>query len=146
VKVIPGTRNTPGVAGGQRDGKPGGKPGGKGKTPGATGAAPSPAPAGPKWSPKGDLYIAQLPRTVKVPELKCPDVTSQGISGTVVLKVQVRKDGTVRSARVVDGIGGSCDKIAQKALKKAKFKPAVGTDGKSADYELRYEYVFEPPR
>ena len=31
----------------------------------------------------------------------------------------------------------------KRGLKTAKFAPAMGTDGKAADYELRYEYAFE---
>ena len=64
-----------------------------------------------------------------------------------MLRVQVRKNGTVRSAKVIKGIGNGCDAIAVKALKKTKFKPAVGTDGKSADFEIaRYEYVYKASR
>ena len=45
---------------------------------------------------------------------------------------------------IAKGIDKSCDAIAVKALKQAKFKAAVATDGKPADYELRYEYEFRP--
>ena len=50
----------------------------------------------------------------------------------------------MRGVRVAKGIDKSCDSIAVKALKQAKFKPAVATDGNPADYELRYEYEFRP--
>ncbi|MBC8074316.1 MAG: TonB family protein [Deltaproteobacteria bacterium] len=98
---------------------------------------------GVPWAPKNDLYIAQQPRPLRIPELECPAVTDRQIEGTVVLMVQVQRDGKVRSARVTQKLGYGCDDIAKKALRTAKFAPAMGTDGKTADYELRYEYAFE---
>jgi TonB family protein len=140
VQVAPG-------AGGSSSGSGGGTPGGTGKkpggTPGGTGTDPKPS-GGTPWSPKGDLYIAQQPRVKSVPEYECPAVSERQVSGTVVLLVQVQRDGKVRSARTSGKkFGYGCDEIARKALLAAKFAPAMGTDGKAADYELRYEYVFE---
>ncbi len=138
VNVTPGT-------GGASSGSNAGSPGGSGTRPG-TGNNPTgtgPKPAGPSWAPRGDLYIAQQPRVVRVPELECPAVAERQVAGTVVLLVQVQRDGKVRSAKPTKKMGFGCDEIARKALMGAKFAPAVGTDGKTADYELRYEYVFE---
>lgn len=112
--------------------------GGNGTGGGGTGTVP-----GEPWSPKNDLYISQQPKVLRVPELECPAVTERQVSGMVVLMVQVQRDGKVRSARVTQKMGHGCDEIAKKALRKAKFAPAIGTDGKAADYELRYEYEFE---
>jgi TonB family protein len=140
VTIGPSVPTTPG---GDPKGTPGGKPGGKGKgTPGGTGDGIGKG-TGPPWQPKSDLYIAKPPRVVHVSELDCPAVQDLRISGTVVLLVQVRRDGSVKQARVTKGIGHGCDEIAKKALRTGKFAPAVDTNGKSADYELRYEYVFE---
>lgn len=130
---------------GTGDGKPGGtgtKPG-TGDKPGSGGGKGTGEQAGTPWAPKNDLYISQQPRALRVPELECPAVSERQVSGTVVLLVQVQKDGKIRSARVTKKMGHGCDDIAKKAMKQAKFAPAVGTDGKPADYELRYEYVFE---
>jgi protein TonB len=80
---------------------------------------------------------------VSVPEVKCPAVREQGVTGTVILEVQVQRDGRVRSVTVAKGMGFGCDKIAAAALRKARFEPARSGDGQPADYELRYEYVFE---
>jgi protein TonB len=65
------------------------------------------------------------------------------ISGTVVLEVQVTREGLVRNARVIEGLGHGCDRVASRALRGARFRPAVDTEGEPTDYELRYEYVFE---
>ncbi|MBL8947322.1 MAG: hypothetical protein JNK45_29385 [Myxococcales bacterium] len=138
VTVNPGTGGGTSGSGNGRDDGTGTKPGaGKGTT------GTDPKPGGPAWAPKGDLFIAQQPRVVRVPEVECPAVTERQVSGTVVLLVQVQRDGKVRSARPTKKMGFGCDDIARKALMGAKFAPAVGTDGKTADYELRYEYVFE---
>lgn len=149
VTVIGGDKSRPGVAGGSRDGVKGGRPGGKGTVKDGKGTAPTgPAKgAGKSWAPKSELYIAQLPRALKQIKLECPAARDLGISGTVVLKVQIRSNGTVRSAKVIKGIGNGCDEIAQKALRKTKFKAAVGTDGKKTDFEIaRYEYVYKASR
>jgi protein TonB len=132
--------------GGSTSGSSGGAPGGSGNKPGSGGGGTGkePGPVGTPWAPKGDLYIAQQPRVKSVPEYECPAVSERQVSGTVVLLVQVQKDGKVRSARTSGKkFGYGCDEIARKALLAAKFAPALGTDGKAADYELRYEYVFE---
>jgi periplasmic protein TonB len=143
VKVNTGNETRPGSTHGAREGSPQGKPGGQGRP----GGVPEGKGDGePAWAPKGDLYVARLPHTVHVPEISCPATRELGISGTVVLMVQVRRDGSIRSVRVAKGIGHGCDAIATKALRKAKFKPAVATDGKATDYELRYEYEFELDR
>lgn len=147
--MIPGTGNgvtvTPGdgtQTSGSNDGPDDGKGTKPGKGPGGEGTEPK--PSGPPWAPKGDLYIAQQPRVKNVPEYECPAVSERQISGTVVLVVQVQRDGRVRSAKTSGKkVGFGCDEIARKALLAAKFSPAMGTDGKAADYELRYEYVFE---
>lgn len=140
VKVNTGAGND----GGGNVGSPGGNGdkrgsgGGSGPGGGGTGTVP-----GEPWSPKNDLYISQQPKVLRVPELECPAVSERQVSGMVVLMVQVQRDGKVRSARVTQKMGHGCDEIAKKALRKAKFAPAIGTDGKAADYELRYEYEFE---
>jgi protein TonB len=139
VAVAPG-------GGSGTSGTPGGSPGGSGNKPGSGGggSGKAPGPVGTPWLPKDDLHIAQQPRVKSVPEYECPAVSERQVSGTVVLLVQVQRDGKVRSARTSGKkFGYGCDEIAKKALLAAKFAPAMGTDGKAADYELRYEYVFE---
>jgi protein TonB len=131
-------------------GEPGGVPGGTGK-PGSKGTGSKnggppkgePGGTGETWQPKTELAIKTLPTPVKVPEIQCEAVEDLGVEGTVVLAVQIRADGTVRKVKVTKGMGYGCDKVAQQALRKAKFKPAIATDGKPADYELRYEYEFQ---
>ena len=95
-----------------------------------------------EWAPRGDLFISELPRPLAVPLVECPATSTLGVEGEVVLKVQVTRAGEVRSVRVVRGMGHGCDELALGALERAEFEPAMGTNGKPADYELRYEYAF----
>lgn len=140
VKVNPGPNTSSGSGSGTPGGNGTGKGNGTGSGDGAGGQGTKP---GTPWSPRGDLFVAEQPRVLRVPEVECPAVSERQVSGTVVLMVQVQRDGKVRSARVTKAMGHGCDDIAKKALRQAKFAPAVGTDGKSVDYELRYEYAFE---
>jgi protein TonB len=129
---------------GEGGGVPGGETGGTGKKAGGKGTAPAEQASGTgtTWEPRSDIFIKDLPDPVSVPKLTCPATRDQGVSGTVVLKVQVQRDGKVRKVTVAKGIGGGCDQIAAKALRQARFKAAMGTNGKPVDYELRYEYEF----
>ncbi len=137
------TAGTSGIS--VRVGEPGGVPGGTitKKKPGK-GSRPVASQVGGNrpWAPKSDVFVMKQPRRIKVPELPCPASGEMGIEGTVVLKVQLRRDGSVRRVKVSKGIGHGCDQVARRALKRARFQPAVGTDGKPVDYELRYEYEF----
>ncbi len=130
---------------GNQGGVPGGVEGGKGdpKDKGQ-GSRPEDAEVGGEaaWAPKSEVFIKDKPLPVNVPVLNCPATKSSGVEGEVVLKVQVTKDGKIRRVKVVKGIGNGCDKVAVNALRKARFKPAVGTNGQKVDYELRYTYEF----
>lgn len=95
-----------------------------------------------KWEPRSELFVKDPPVTLKVPEIECPATRELGVEGKVVLRVQVQRDGKVRKVSVVKGIGQGCDEVAIKALKKARFKAAVGTNGQTVDFELTYDYVF----
>jgi protein TonB len=95
-----------------------------------------------KWQPRSELFIKDMPQAVKVPKIECPATAELGVQGDVILKVQITAEGKVRDVKLVKGIGQGCDQIAIKALKQARFKPAVGTNGKPVDFELRYEYAF----
>ena len=129
-------------------GEPGGTPGGTGKPDSkGTGSRPPGSETGgndaPAWEPRGELYIRELPAVINVPQEQCPAVQELGIEGVVILAVQVRRDGTVKDVKVSRDIGHGCGKIAAKALRKAKFRPAIATNGQPADFELRYEYEFQ---
>lgn len=139
-------------------GEPGGVPGGMGKGKGTggvnNGAGTSPGPPaaskaapadGRGWEPAAEVFVRRLPVPLRVRKHECPK-TREGVEGTVVLKVQIRRDGTVRRARVVKGIDPTCDRVALGALRSAKFKPALVGNNQPADFEIRYEYAFKLSR
>ena len=129
-------------------GTPGGTPGGTGDPNSkGKGSRPADAPVGDSnaapWEPRGELYIRELPQVLSVPQEQCPAVQELGIEGVVILTVQVRRDGTIKEVKISKDIGHGCGKVAAKALRRARFKPAVATNGQPADFELRYEYEFQ---
>ena len=95
------------------------------------------------WEPRGELYIRDLPQVLSVPQEQCAAVQELGIQGVVILTVQVRRDGSIKDVKISKDIGHGCGKVAARALRRAKFKPAVATNGQPADFELRYEYEFQ---
>jgi len=117
---------------------------GKGSENGSAGSGTK-AGGGKAWAPASQVFISQLPMPRSVPKRQCP-ATKDGVEGTVFLKVQVRRDGTVRKVTVTKGIGNGCDAIAVAALKKAKFKAARSNANKNVDFEIRYEYAFSLTR
>jgi periplasmic protein TonB len=128
-------------------GEPGGTPGGTGDTKSkGTGSNPRDAKEGAgaaAWEPRGELYIRELPQVLNVPQEQCPAVQELGIEGVVILTVQVRRDGSIKDVKVARDIGHGCGKVAARALRKSRFKPAIATNGQPADFELRYEYEFQ---
>lgn len=128
-----------GAGKGDHRGRGDGSGGGTGDT---TVSPPAPGGAGPSWSPTSAAFIDTLPIPISVERRTCPASRDRGVAGTVVLRVQVRSSGHVRRVTLLDGIGNGCDEIAIEALRRARFRPATTLDGRSADYELRYEYVF----
>jgi protein TonB len=129
-------------------GTPGGTPGGTGDPNSkGKGSRPKDATVGDgtaaPWEPRGELYIRDLPQVLSVPQEQCAAVQELGIEGVVILTVQVRRDGTIKEVKITKDIGHGCGKVAAKALRRARFKPAVATNGQPADFELRYEYEFQ---
>lgn len=139
ITVAAGTPG--GVPGGTGTAKSGPAKEGAGERPSTGTDAPRGAEKGPTWAPLGAAAVARLPQTRSIPKKPCP-ATAEGVQGTVVLAVQVRRDGTVRRATVRRGIGHGCDEIAAAALRAARFEPATDGAGAPVDFELDYEYAF----
>ena len=103
---------------------------------------PQPRPE-PRPKPKPRVTVKTLPKPVNVPVLPYPaSARNRGIQGTIVLEVTIGKDGKVQKAKVIKGLGHGLDETAKRALMKARFKPAVGSDGKPMTYKIRYRYTF----
>lgn len=107
---------------------------------------PRPRPR-PRPRARKVVKVKTLPRPVRVPRLAYPErARRRGIEGTVKLEVTVGKDGRVIKVKLIKGVGYGLDQVAVRALKKARFKPAVGSDGKPMVYTIRYRYTFRLER
>ena len=66
-----------------------------------------------------------------------------GIEGAVKLKIGIDENGNVVRVKVLTVAGHGFDEAATKALWRAKFKPAVSSDGRAVPFNLMYVYRFE---
>jgi protein TonB len=95
------------------------------------------------WAPASELSLESMPAPLSVPRIQCQEAIELGLEGTVVLEVQVRDDGKIRQVKVLKGMGNGCDQVARKALRGARFTPAIDRNGRKVDFQLRYEYEFK---
>ncbi|MDA3863199.1 MAG: TonB family protein [Deltaproteobacteria bacterium] len=58
------------------------------------------------------------------------------------MRVTIGKTGKVFKVKVLKGLGYGLDKLAVKALKQAKFKPAYNSYGKPMVHTIIYKYIF----
>ncbi|MFO7564999.1 MAG: energy transducer TonB [Enhygromyxa sp.] len=86
------------------------------------------------WSP--------LPKPISVPFLLCPATAERGLTGTVVMQVEVDAEGQVTAVAIHEGFEPECDALAREALLQAEFEPARTPEGQPIPASLRYEYEF----
>jgi TonB family protein len=107
--------------------------------------APSPEPA-PAPDPAAITPIPldwqPLPKPVSVPLLVCPATAERGVTGVVVMQVEVDETGAVTEVVIRNGFDPECDALARDALLHADFEPARSPDGEPIASSLRYEYEF----
>jgi periplasmic protein TonB len=65
-----------------------------------------------------------------------------GIEGAVVLRVEITKEGRVRSARVVEDPGGGLGAAAYAAMLRERWRPALDRSGSPVDTVITYSYRF----
>jgi protein TonB len=96
------------------------------------------------YTPVKTYEITEEPEVLSEVKAEMPEEAKRaGVQGTVILRVEVQKDGAVRKVRVVKGLGYGLDEAALEAMKKFKFKPAK-VNGQPVDYTIsRFYYVFE---
>ena len=93
------------------------------------------------------VYVKELPQVVTVPQVPYPaQARRQQIEGTVRLLVTVGTQGQVLKVKILKGIGYGLDEAAVRALKRARFKPAMGSNGRPMVYTIRYRYTFRLER
>lgn len=96
------------------------------------------------YTPVKTFDVTEEPEVLREVKAEMPaEAKRAGVQGTVVLRVEVQKNGLVRKVRVVKGLGYGLDDAAVAAMKKFKFKPAR-VNGQAVDYTIsRFYYVFE---
>jgi protein TonB len=120
---------------------------------------PGPRPEKPKPLPSGDgdggfvpvadIYIDKYPEKIWAPDGEDnypPEAKRLGIEGIVRLKLSIDQSGKVVQVKIIEHAGHGFDEAAAKAMKQAKFKPAVTKDGRSVPSNLIYVYRFETER
>lgn len=111
-------------------------------------AAP-PAPSGDgtaPFVPAADIYIATPAEQIFVPngdDIYPDEARRMGIEGVVVLKLGIDEKGKIVLVKVIERAGHGFDEAAAKAMWKAKFKPALGNDGRPLPTAIKYTFRFE---
>lgn len=110
----------------------------------------APAPQKPSYQPVSELYVKTYPEIdgdACSHGLPYPEEAQQlGIEGKVKLHIELDERGHIHSIKVVSGLGHGLDQLAVHALKtrpECRFKPAIASDGKPADFALDYTFNFE---
>jgi protein TonB len=113
---------------------------------------PAPLPSGDGtggFVPVADIYIAQPAELISAPsgeDIYPAEPKRLGIEGIVRLKVGIDQTGRVVQVKVVEKAGHGFDEAAAKAMRQAKFKPAVTSDGKTVPCSIIWTYRFETDR
>ena len=72
-----------------------------------------------------------------------PEAKRLGIEGKVELKLGIDQNGRVVQVKVVTRGGHGFDEAAAKAMRQARFKPAMTSDGKAVPCSISWTYRFE---
>ena len=105
-----------------------------------------PAMAPPPMTPPPPpvvITVKTMPRVLSVPRMPYPEeARRRGIQGEIHVLVTVDVEGRVVGTELKKSVDPKLDGLAMDALKKARFAPAVGSDGNPMRYTLMYRYVF----
>jgi len=113
-------------------------------TPGRGGTVPPPGvtpQAGTRGLPPGVIPPTVQSRVA----VQYTDAARQAkIQGGIVLRAVVRKDGTVDSVQVLQGLGYGLDEAAVSAVRQWKFSPAT-QNGEAIDFATTVQINFSQP-
>jgi len=70
------------------------------------------------------------------------EAKEEGIQGKVYVKVFISENGDVVATRLIKGIGHGCDEMAEEAIKKTKFSPAL-KNGKPVKVQVAIPILFK---
>ncbi|MBU1070448.1 TonB family protein [Myxococcota bacterium] len=113
---------------------------------GDVGDMAGPPPMAPERTPPPPepvVTVKSMPRVLSVPRMPYPEeARRRGIQGEIQILVTVDVGGQVVAMDLKKSVDPKLDELAMAALKKARFAPAMGSDGKPMRYTLVYRYVF----
>jgi len=90
------------------------------------------------------VYVKRLPQVVRVDKPVYPRrARREQIEGTVKLRVTIGKDGKVLRVTVIKRLGYGLDEAAVRAIRKARFRPAYGSDGRPMRHTITYKFRFQ---
>ena len=96
----------------------------------------------PKAPPKRQKIT--LPKPLNRVSPRYPDAARKaGLEGTVTLKIDIDKTGTVKRATVFEGAGHGFDEAAEEAAYRLKFSPARKADGTPFRAVIKYRFSFK---
>lgn len=96
--------------------------------------------------PVAEVYIAKHAELISAPsgeENYPPEAKRLGIEGIVRFKLGIDQNGNVVQVKIIERAGHGFDEAGAKAMWKAKFKPAVTSDGRAVPSSLIWGYRFE---
>lgn len=126
-----------GTATGSRDGAPTGT-----GRPGPRAPSPPPKGDGDGEAPVPVAGVTELPKLIFEVKPEFPDeLKRQGIEGKVVLSVVVQSDGRVGRVEVIDRLHPELDRLAQRAAKRLRFRPA-NVRGTAVAVRIPYTFYF----
>jgi periplasmic protein TonB len=99
------------------------------------------------FAPVSESYVRQWPTIVQEVQAPYPEeALLMEIEGTVRLSLGIDRDGKLREIKVLRKLGYGLDEAAVNAVRKFKWKPAIGNDGKTVAFRIQYNYTFRLPR
>ena len=121
------------------------RPGSKGGGGTARPTPPRPAPRR-AFNPVPSGQLSKAPRLASTLPHHYPDrAKRQFIEGIVILRVEIRSNGTVRNVAVQRDPGGGLGAAAAEEMRRARFTPALDRAGRRVDVIIsyRYRYILE---
>lgn len=101
------------------------------------------APPPPERITPVPLDWQATPTPVAIPNYVCPATLERGVTGHVLLHVEVDGAGRVTQVAIRESLDPECDALARDALLHAEFEPALSPTGEPMAASMRWVYSFD---
>jgi periplasmic protein TonB len=101
------------------------------------------------FTPVAEIYVAQQPKVlfeINSADIYPSEAFNMGFEGKVTLKVDIDENGEIRGVKVIGKAGHGFDEAARDAMRRFKFSPARGSDGRAVAVSIPYRFTFDMPR